>query len=168
MYFRGSDTFSSTNVVCVHLLSHTCAPSRFMESSALWFLFTLAYAVMAAQRKLYRAHKTWMLRHIASGIWWVIACHMYHAKKWVGVTEHPPVWSSTSTNSIMQAIVLKATSGPYVTSSMLDGALMRALTHAVNPAVPVLLFIARSCKREHSLIGADMIPQAPLSLKLQL
>jgi len=42
-----------------------------MELSAAWFLFSLCYAILAARAGLYRAHRAWMLRHIASGIWWV-------------------------------------------------------------------------------------------------
>ncbi|KAF5830392.1 hypothetical protein DUNSADRAFT_14656 [Dunaliella salina] len=41
----------------------------FMNISAAWFLFSLAYAVLAARAKLYHTHRAWMLRHIASGIW---------------------------------------------------------------------------------------------------
>ncbi|KAF5826578.1 hypothetical protein DUNSADRAFT_2640 [Dunaliella salina] len=41
----------------------------YINISATWFLFSLGYAVLAARAHLYRAHRAWMLRHIASGTW---------------------------------------------------------------------------------------------------
>ncbi|KAF5830393.1 hypothetical protein DUNSADRAFT_14657 [Dunaliella salina] len=52
----------------MYFIMHPAVAWLYM-SQAMWFLFSLAYAVLAARARLYRAHRAWMLRHIASGIW---------------------------------------------------------------------------------------------------
>jgi hypothetical protein len=72
--------------------------SRVIKAMALWFCVTGITALVAARRRDFSAHKVWVIRHVASGIWVSIMRAMIPLLHFA-VTPLPPILMATNLSS---------------------------------------------------------------------
>jgi hypothetical protein len=72
--------------------------SRGIKAMALWFCVTGITALVAARRRDFSAHKVWVIRHVASGIWVSIMRAMIPLLHFA-VTPLPPILMATNLSS---------------------------------------------------------------------